>query len=307
MSVRLHNSLFVRFLLSPWGKTFVLGVALMATIGTGVFTFYYVRYARLIEEKLRDGPFANSSMVFAAPRPVNVGDPADAEELAAYLRRSGYSESNSSRAGWYLVRPDAIEVNPGPDAYDPEGAVIKIEQGHVSEIISLRDHSERNEYFLEPELITNLFDTKREKRRKVYFDEIPQVMVDALRAAEDEHFFEHAGFDPLGILRAIIVDIKDRKMQGASTLTQQLARMMVLENVPRGFGRKIPEFFITVHLEKKLTKKQIFEYYANNVYLGNQGSFTINGFGEGAQVYFGKDLGHITLPEAALLAGRRLA
>ena len=181
--------------------------------------------------------------------------------------------------------------------------MIKIDQGHVAEIISLRDHTERNEYLLEPELITNLFDSKREKRRMVHFDEIPQVMVNALLAAEDKHFFQHAGFDPLGILRAIIVDIKDRKMQGASTLTQQLAGMLVLETFRAGWGRKIPEFFITLHLEQKLTKKQIFEYYANNVYLGNQGSFSINGFGEGAQVYFGKDLSQITLPEAALLAG----
>ncbi len=303
MPVKLRNSLFMRFLLSPWGKAGLLFLVLLLTAGVGTFTYFYVKYAELTDAALKAGPFSNMSLLYAAPRPVAVGDEARGEEIAAYLRRSGYSESNSSRAGWYRVRPDAIEINPGPDAYDDEGAVIKIDQGHVSEIISLRDHSERNEYFLEPELITNLFDTKREKRRKVYFDEIPQVMVDALRAAEDEHFFEHAGFDPLGILRAIIVDIKDRKMQGASTLTQQLAGMLVLENVPRGWGRKIPEFFITVHLEKKLTKKQIFEYYANNVYLGNQGSFSINGFGEGAQVYFGKDLSRITLPEAALLAG----
>jgi penicillin-binding protein 1B len=293
----------MRFLLSPWGKAGLLFLALLLTAGVGTFTFFYVKYARLTDAALKAGPFSNMSLLYAAPRPITVGDEARGEEIAAYLRQSGYSESNSSRAGWYKVRPDAVEVNPGPDAYDDEGAVIKIEQGHVSEIISLRDHSERNVYFLEPELITNLFDTKREKRRKVYFDEIPQVMVDALRAAEDEHFFEHAGFDPLGILRAIIVDVVHHKMQGASTLTQQLAGMLVLENVPRGWGRKIPEFFITVHLEKKLTKKQIFEYYANNVYLGNQGSFSINGFGEGAQVYFGKDLTHITLPEAALLAG----
>ncbi len=303
MAVKLRNSLFMRFLLSPWGKAGLLSVALVLSVGVGTFTYFYVKYARLTDAALKAGPFSNTSLLYAAPRPVTVGDEARGEEIATYLRQCGYSESNSSRAGWYRVRPDAIEINPGPDAYDDEGAVIKIDQGHVSEIISLRDHSERNEYYLEPELITNLFDTKREKRRQVNFDEIPQVMVDALRAAEDEHFFEHAGFDPLGILRAIIVDIKDRKMQGASTLTQQLAGMLVLEDVPRGWGRKIPEFFITVHLEKTLTKKKIFEYYANNVYLGHQGSFSINGFGEGAQVYFGKDLGHITLPEAALLAG----
>ena len=71
----------------------------------------------------------------------------------------------------------------------------------------------------------------------------------------------------------------------------------------RGWRRKIPETLITMQLEQKLTKQQIFEYYANSIYLGNQGSFSIHGFGEGSQVYLGKELSKITLPEAAMLAG----
>ena len=290
MSVRLRNSLFVRFLMSPWGKAFVLTVALLATIGTAVFTFYYVKYARLIEEKLKDGPFANTSMIYAAPRPVNAGDSADAEELAAYLRHSGYSESNNSRAGWYRVRPDAIEVNPGPDAYDPEGAVIKIEGGHVTQIISLGDHTERTQYLLEPELISNLFDSKREKRRIVRFNDIPRVMVNALLAAEDKHFFEHSGFDPIGIIRAAWMDVTEHRLQGASTLTQQLAGTLWLNRADRSWRRKIPETLITLHLEQKLTKQQIFEYYSNAIYLGNQGSFSIHGFGEGGAGVFRQGL-----------------
>ncbi len=304
MDVKLRKSLFARYLMSPWGKASLVGIALFLTVGIGAFTYFYVKYAQLTDAALKAGPFSNTSLLYSAPRPVMVGDEARGEEIASYLRQCGYSESNSSREGWYKVRPDnAIEINPGPDAYDGEGAVIKIEAGRVSEIISLRDHTQRNQYFLEPQLITNLYDSKREKRRRVYFDDIPKVMVDALRAAEDQHFFEHAGFDPVAILRAAATDIIHGKMQGASTLTQQLSGMLLFDNVPRGWRRKIPEVFVTLHLEQKLTKKQIFEYYANNVYLGNQGSFSINGFGEGAQIYFDKDLSRITLPEAALLAG----
>ena len=156
---------------------------------------------------------------------------------------------------------------------------------------------------LEPELMTNLFDRGRVKRRVVQYDEIPQVMVNALLSAEDKHFFQHKGFDPLGIVRAVYVDVKQRRnTQGASTISQQLARTLWL-GPERGIQRKIPETLITMYLEQKLTKQQIFEYYANAVYLGNVGSFSINGFGEGAQAYFGKDLKHITLPEAATLAG----
>jgi len=304
LPIKLRRSLFARFLLSPFGKITVLAVAMLATVGVGVFTFYYVKYARLIEEKLRDGPFANTSTIYAAPRQVNVGDGADAEELAAYLRRSGYTESNTSRAGWYRVRPDAIEINPGPDAYDPEGAVLKIEGGRVTEIISLADHTPRTQYQLEPELISNLFDSKREKRRIVHFNEIPRVLVSAVLSAEDKHFFEHNGFDPIGIVRAVWADYvrRSKRLEGASTLTQQLARTLWLGQ-ERGWQRKLPETLITLHLEQKLNKQQIFEYYADDIYVGSQGSFRIHGFAEAAEVYFGKDLRQITLPEAALLAG----
>ena len=167
----------------------------------------------------------------------------------------------------------------------------------------MRDQSERTQYDLEPEPITNLFDQKREKRRLVRFADIPKVMVDAVLSAEDKHFFQHAGFDPMGIARAVLIDIKDRRgTQGASTLTQQLARTLWL-GPERGWRRKIPETLITLHLEQQLTKQQIFEDYANAIYLGHQGSFSIHGFGEAASVYLAKDLSQVTAADAALLAG----
>lgn len=304
MAIRLEKTLFTRFLLTRWGRAVLLAAALILALGLGTFTYFYVKYARITDEKLRTGPFSNMSLLYAAPRPVQLDQPARADEIADYLRRCQYSESNSSRAGWYRVRPDGIEINPGPDAYDQEGAVIKITGGRVTQIISLADHTDRTEYMLEPELLTNLFDRKREKRRIVRYDDIPQVMVDAVLSAEDKHFFQHPGVDPIGLVRAVFIDLKDRRLaQGSSTLTMQLARTMLL-STERSWARKAAELFITLHLEQKLTKKQIFEYYANSIYLGNQGSFSINGFGEGAQVYFGKDLSKVTLPEAAMLAGR---
>src|ERR1700678_220975 len=171
--------MFARLLVSRWGRAALLSAALVLVAGLSTFTYFYVKFAHLTDEKLRNG-FTNMSVVYAAPRPVTLGQPARPEEIAEYLRRCEYSESNSSRIGWYKVRPDGIEVNPGPDAYDQEGAVIKIAGGRVTQIISLADHTDRNEYLLEPELLTNLFDSKREKRRIVHFDDIPKVMVDAV-------------------------------------------------------------------------------------------------------------------------------
>ena len=306
MAIKLQlppKALIVRFLKNPWARAFLVCAVVVSGVSIGTFTYYYGKYARIIEDKLKNGPFANTSMLYAAPQPVAVGDQTQPEELADYLRRAGYTESNRNRLGWYHVRPDAVEINPGPDAYETEGAVIKVERGVVSHIISLRDQTERTQYNLEPEPITNLFDQKREKRRIVRYADIPKVMVNAVLSAEDKHFFQHAGFDPMGILRAILIDIKDRRgTQGASTLTQQLARTLWL-GPERGWRRKIPETLITLHLERQLTKEQIFEDYANAIYLGHQGSFSIHGFGEAASVYLAKDLNAVTAADAALIAG----
>ena len=306
MAVKLRvpkKALFTRFILSSWGRAFLLSFVLVVAGGLGVFTYYYQKYARLTEEKLRAGPFSHSSLVYAAPQPVTMGEQTQISEIAAYLQHAGYSETNNSRLGWYHLRADAIEINPGPDAYDPEGAVIKVDRGRVAQIISLRDQTERNEFLLEPELITNLFDRTRAKRQIVRFNEIPQVMVNAVLAAEDKHFFQHAGFDPIGIVRALWVDIRDRKAsQGASTLSQQVARTLWL-GPERGLRRKVAETLITLHLEQKLSKQQIFEYYANSIDVGHQGSFGIQGFAKGAEVYLGKNLSDVSIAEAAFLAG----
>jgi len=294
----------VRFALHPIGKILLVLLVLCFTTGLAVFTFYYVKYSRLIETKLAAGPFANTSMLFAAPRTVDVGDIADPQEIATDLRRSGYTESSSNRMGYFTLKPDEIDVYPGPDSYfKRDEGVIKFTGHKVTQIISLADNTDRTEYTLEPELISNLFDKNREKRRLVKYEDIPPVLVHAVVSAEDKRFFQHSGFDPIRIIKAAYIDVREhRYAQGASTLSQQLARSFWLDG-DKTWRRKIPEVLITMHLEQKLKKEQIFEYYANQVPLGHRGSFGIRGFGEAAQVYFGKDVSKLTIPEAATLAG----
>ncbi|MEJ7605871.1 MAG: biosynthetic peptidoglycan transglycosylase [Bryobacteraceae bacterium] len=155
----------------------------------------------------------------------------------------------------------------------------------------------------EPELITNLFDRTREKRRIVRFSDLPKVLVNAVVSVEDKRFFQHSGFDPLRIIKAAYIDLKaGRHAQGASTLSMQLARGFWL-TPEKTVRRKLAETMITLHLEKKLSKEKIFEYYANNVDLGRRGSFAIRGFGEAAQSYFGTDVRDLNLAQAATLAG----
>ncbi len=309
MAIKLQvpeKALLVRFVLNPWGRAFVVGVAVCVTLALAALTYLHVKYSHLVQEKLRMGAFASTSMLFAGPQLIAVGDASSPAAIATLLRRSGYSESSNAAMGSYTVRPDAIEIYPGPESYFRRvPGVVKFSKGIVNQIIDLKDNTEVTQYLLEPELITNLFDKQRQKRRAVRYDDIPNVMRNALLAAEDRRFFSHSGFDPLGIMRAAWVDVRNRKNnQGASTLSMQLARTLMLDSNERTWRRKFPEIIITLELEQKLTKKEIFEYYANTIYLGQRGSFSIHGFGEGAQVYFGKDLKQITLPEAAMLAGQ---
>jgi penicillin-binding protein 1B len=283
----------------------LLGAGILFILLAIIVGFYYNKYARLADEKLAGGLFPNSSLLYAAPQVVGVGDAFTIGQFVAYLREDGYAEDmRSNPTGWYHRRPDAVEVFPGSrPSYGSEGGVLKFEDGEISSIISLSDNTPRTQYTLEPRLLSNLFDKNREKRRLVKYEDIPPVLVHAVISIEDKRFFQHSGFDPMRIAKAVFVDLREgRKGQGASTITQQVARLFWLDR-RKTFTRKIDEMLITLHLERKLTKEQIFEYYANQVPLGRRGSFEIRGFGEAAQAYFGKNIRSLTLPEAATLAG----
>ncbi|MBW3697347.1 PBP1A family penicillin-binding protein [Vibrio sp. T187] len=139
-----------------------------------------------------------------------------------------------------------------------------------------------------------------EKRRNpVKYDEIPRHLIEALIATEDSRFYDHPGIDPIGITRAaIVVAMSGSAKQGASTITQQLARNFFLSNEKK-IMRKIKEIFIAIHIEQLLSKEEIMELYVNKIFLGHRSY----GFGAAARVYFGKDLPDLTLSELATLAG----
>ncbi len=276
---------------------------LIAIAGAIFFMIVDVRFSRMINHRLEMGPFANSINIYTAPEDVAVGDALTLEEVLARLRHSGYSTARGNTIGWYHLRANGVEIFPGRDSFSGgDGAVLEFSGGKVSRIVSLADNTERKQYELEPQLLANL-SGQREKRRLVRFADIPPALVHAVTSAEDKHFFSHSGFDLLRIMKAAYVDVKDgRKAQGASTLTMQLARGFWLDP-DKNWRRKAEELLITMHLEQRLTKQQIFEYYANQVYLGRRGTFSIHGFGEAAQAYFGKDISQLSVAESALLAG----
>ncbi|MCG3725220.1 PBP1A family penicillin-binding protein [Vibrio cincinnatiensis] len=139
-----------------------------------------------------------------------------------------------------------------------------------------------------------------EKRRiPLKLEEMPKELIEAIVATEDSRFYEHYGFDPIGITRAAFaVAASGSASQGASTITQQLARNFFLSNEKK-IMRKIKEIFIAIHIEQLLTKDEILELYLNKIYLG----YRSYGVGAAAQTYFGKDAKDLTLGEIATIAG----
>jgi penicillin-binding protein 1A len=138
-----------------------------------------------------------------------------------------------------------------------------------------------------------------EHRNVLRFEQIPDVMKQAMLSAEDDGFYRHGGIDWAGMVRAVLINIvKQSKTQGGSTITMQVARNFYLSS-EKTYARKFYELLLTLKIESQLSKNQILELYMNQIYLGHRSY----GFEAAASTYFGKPLSEVTLAEAALLAG----
>src|SRR5579859_5074951 len=313
LKVRLEKPKFKlswpKFSLSSWLVRGVIGaVLLVGIISFAIFTHYYNKSARIVDERLKQPLFANTAKIFAAPREVRPGQKISAHLIATELREAGYTVdglSHPSQMGTFAEATGDITVRPGPESYHaPDSATIHTRNGEVDSITD--DHGQSlSSYELEPLLITGLSeDANRSKRRLLNYDEIPPNLVQAVLAIEDRKFFEHGGVNYFSIMSWGWHDIiGDRKHRGgASTLTMQLAKLLFVQDTGT-IKYKITQILMAFHLEHRFTKKQIFEAYSNQINLGQRGSFSVDGFGEAAQAYFGKDVRQLDLAECAMLAG----
>lgn len=295
----------------PWASLLLrvglATIAALALVFLVVFGFYYIKYRHVVDERMNGPIFANTAKIFAAPREVRPGQKLTVHLIANELREAGYTPDGASEAsplGTFSEGVQTITVRPGPQSYHAQdSATIRISSGVVQSIAD--EHGQAlTSYELEPLLITGLSeDANRTKRRLITYDEIPPNLVQAVLAIEDRRFFEHGGVNYWRLLGAGVRDVTTgQKQQGGSTLTMQLARGFFLSPEKR-LKRKMIEIVITFQLEHRFTKKQIFEMYANQINLGQRGSFSIDGFGEASQSYFGKDVRQLDLGECAMLAG----
>jgi penicillin-binding protein 1B len=282
------------------------GMLLLLLVGLGVFTYYYIVYGRMIDQRLSGNTFEHTTGIFTAPADIFPGQATSIGELTSYLQQSGYRENGDANGiGSYKSHGSTLEIYPGKVSYFRGGNALRIDFAgkQIKGIRAISTGGSLDSAQIEPELLTNLFDESRAKRRPVRFADFPKVLVSAVLAAEDKRFFEHPGFDMIRVLGAAWADLRHgARAQGASTLDMQLARSFFF-TTERTWRRKLAETMVALELEHRFTKQQIFEFYANEIYLGNRGSFGIHGFGEASLAYFGKDVRDLTLEEAAFLSG----
>ena len=178
---------------------------------------------------------------------------------------------------------------------------INFSEGRIQGIIDEENSESLSVFRLESQLIGKIYPEHNEDRVLVSYDDVPQFLVDALIAVEDRHFYRHIGIDLKGMLRAMFSNITSGGLhQGGSTLTQQLVKNYFLTR-ERTFRRKFNEMIMAILLEKHYSKAEILSVYINEIYLGQNGSRGIHGFGTAAEYYFSRPLNELKPEEIALL------
>jgi penicillin-binding protein 1B len=281
-------------------------VTLPLVVGSSVLIYYYMRYSVMVERRLKGERWMIPSRLYARPLVIREGLFLTPSGLTKVLNGLKYDEKGAGllQPGQFFAGEKAVSFTPrpGPDAAS-ETVVVTFDKDHVKDIKGLSSKKAYRTQTLEPELITYLFDDSREKKRIVRYEELPDQLIKAVLAIEDRRFFSHPGLDPFRIVGAAVRNLRaESYIQGGSTITQQLVKNFFL-TPERTMRRKVQEALLAFVLERRADKKDILELYLNEVYLGQVGSFSINGVGEAARMYFHKDVANLSLPESALIAG----
>jgi penicillin-binding protein 1B len=298
-----------------WLRRFAVLCLLAALAVAAVVGYYYVQFSTLLDERLAGEFESTQPRVFARPFELRIGQELTEEELVERLNDLGYAQRPRAEGpGEFAVGARAVAMVARGGQWNArtvrvvfsskvaraggravpwrvEGLEV-IGQGRVESVI------------VEAPMLSALVSAGRERRRHVPLQRIPKVARDAVLAIEDRRFYAHPGVDLIRTLGAIVTNVRGDKpyLEGGSTLTQQLVKNSFLTR-EKTYKRKLQEQFLSLILERRLSKDQILELYLNEVYLGQRGSFAIHGLAEASRLFFGKDVANLTLPEAATIAG----
>ncbi len=286
-------------------RKFLLTAALAGLL---LAALYVVYLDFIVRSRFEGRRFALPARVYARPLELYAGLKLKPAELVAELELLGYREAATPREpGSYRWRNQQVELVTRPFTYGdgPQAATslgVIFADDRVQALQGRTDNAVLALLRLDPALIGGIYPGNNEDRVLVRLDEVPQLLVDALIAVEDVRFYTHRGIDPRGIVRALVMTVSGKSVQGGSTLTQQLVKNFFL-SAERTVRRKLNEMIMALLLEAHYSKEEILETYLNEVYLGQDGNRAIHGFGLASSFFFDKPLMQIDLTEAALLVG----
>ena len=297
---------------APWRNRLITWGMAAVALGLGFLIPYTAYLNSQVTQRFGQLRWQIPTRVYARPLLLAPGVAMDADTLKTELAASSYRDDGIGKSpGTYRVEGGRFTIS-SRGYIDVDGRVAPRQVEAVvsgGRVASLRDGAERKALKaarLDPARIATLYGQKQEERRLVRIAEVPELLVTGLQAVEDKDFNSHHGIDLSGIARAVWVTVRSggKSRQGASTLTQQLARSGLL-----GIGkeqtvtRKFNEVLYALIMEARYDKPVILEAYLNQVYLGQRGSQAIHGVASGAEFWFGRDLNALTTEQVALLIG----
>ena len=280
----------------------------LSVISACLLLFWLVYLNAVVRDLFEGKRFQIPARVYSEAQELYVGAPVRRNDLLVLLDQLGYRANNQSfQAGRYSIGSDSIRVYTRGfrfwDGTEPS-QILTIRFG--PEGISAMTGSDGSNLLLarlDPLYLGQIYPGVTEDRVLFKLDEIPERLVLGLLLVEDDRFFSHWGVSFRGILRALLANISSGSAgQGGSTLTNQLVKNLYL-TPDKTITRKINEALMSFILEYHYSKNDILETYLNEVYVGQQGSRSINGFGLGAEFYFGTTLQGLEIHQQAMLVG----
>src|SRR5882757_1951 len=286
-------------------RNLAAGGALFILFAVG---FYLAQLYGEISTMIENRRAALTSAIYSAPHPIRAGDDVERSALLDRLAQLGYSQvplANTPGEYTKAARAIAIYLRPfrvGMKDYPAEMVCVSLDKERITGVADSFG-VRKSEAMLEPEVIGRLLPGAPAERVEVQIGQLKPYLVKGLLANEDRFFYYHPGIDPIRIVEAAFTDLRTHRMaQGASTITQQLARTF-MERRERTLSRKGRELAVAAVIEIRLRKSEILERYINDVPMGQYGGSPIEGMPQAARYFFNKDLAEVTPAEAATLIG----
>jgi penicillin-binding protein 1B len=295
---------------TDWRRRLLTWALAAAGLGLGFLVPYTLYLNHQVGERFGQLRWQVPTRVYARPLLLSPGLAMDTQTLKTELAAASYREGDGRRPGTYSLEGGRWTIA-SRGFQDVDGAVgpsrieARVAGGKVASVRDLDSKRSVKAARLDAARIATLYGQKQEERRLVRVEEVPQLLTDALQAVEDRDFAHHRGIDLSGILRAVFVNVRSGETrQGASTLTQQLARSGLLGiGREQTFTRKFNEILYALLIEARYDKGVILEAYLNQVYLGQRGAQAIHGVAAGAEFWFGRGLDDLATEQVALLVG----